>query len=117
METISGILDNKGTPLEKQKFTWKEMAGKPISKLDDDAFTRVRIILMNGVETDALRLKHGIARFNKELRLPLAEIRRVEQHQATMVNWLIGPPLAAGNHGGLRAGGHRGDRRRGAERA
>jgi len=90
METISGILDNKGTPLEKQKFTWKEMAGKPISKLDDDAFTRVRIILMNGVETDALRLKHGIARFNKELRLPLAEIRRVEQHQATMVNWLIG---------------------------
>ncbi|MCQ3986312.1 hypothetical protein FK507_28975, partial [Klebsiella pneumoniae] len=23
-------------------------------------------------------------------RLPLAEIRRVEQHQATMVNWLIG---------------------------
>ncbi len=90
METISGILDNKGTPLEKQKFTWKEMAGQPISKLDDDAFTRVRIILMNGVETDALRLKHGIARFNKELRLPLAEIRRVEQHQATMVNWLIG---------------------------
>ena len=72
METISGILDNKGTPLEKQKFTWKEMAGKPISKLDDDAFTRVRIILMNGVETDALRLSHGIARFNKELRLPLA---------------------------------------------
>lgn len=90
METISGILDNKGTPLEKQKFTWKEMAGKPISKLDDDAFTRVRIILMNGVETDALRLSHGIARFNKDLRLPLAQIRRTEQHQATMINWLIG---------------------------
>ncbi|MEZ3133847.1 hypothetical protein ACBG90_04015 [Stutzerimonas kunmingensis] len=90
METISGIFDNKGTPLEKQKFTWKEMAGKPISKLDDDAFTRVRIILMNGVETDALRLSHGIARFNKELRLPLAQIRRTEQHQATMINWLIG---------------------------
>ena len=90
METISGIFDNKGTPLEKQKFTWKEMAGKPISKLDDDAFTRVRIILMNGVETDALRLSHGIARFNKDLRLPLAQIRRTEQHQATMINWLIG---------------------------
>lgn len=89
METIKGILDNKGCPLEKQQFTWKEMAGKPISKLDDDAFTRVRIILMNGVETDALRLKHAIARFNKELRLPLAQVRRVEQHQATMINWLI----------------------------
>ncbi len=116
METISGILDNKGTPLEKQKFTWKEMAGKPISKLDDDAFTRVRIILMNGVETDALRLKHGIARFNKELRLPLAEIRRVEQHQAGQLADRR-RPLATGNHCGLRAGGHRGDRRRGAERA
>ncbi|MFG3693439.1 hypothetical protein ACGFZ6_08655 [Stutzerimonas stutzeri] len=89
MDNLSGILDNKGTPLEKQKFTWKEMAGKPISKLDDDAFTRVRIILMNGIETDALRLKHGIARITGQLRGPLAEIRRVEQHQATMVNWLI----------------------------
>ena len=89
MDNLTGILDNKGTPLSKQKFTWKEMAGKPISKLDDDAFTRVRIILMNGIETDALRLKHGIARITGQLRGPLAEIRRVEQHQATMVNWLI----------------------------
>ena len=29
------------------------------------------------METDALRLSHGIARFNKELRLPLAQIRAV----------------------------------------
>lgn len=87
---LSGILDNKGVPLAKQQqFTWKELAGKPISKLDDDAFTRIRIILMNGIETDALRLKHGIARFNGELRGVLAEIRRVEQHQATQVNWLL----------------------------
>lgn len=27
----------KGTPLDKQKFTWRDMVGKPISKLDDDA--------------------------------------------------------------------------------
>lgn len=89
MQTLTGLLDNKGTPLERQVFTWREMAAKPISKLDDDAFTRVRIILMNGIETDALRLKHAIARFNKELRVPLAQIRRVEQHQATMINWLL----------------------------
>lgn len=89
METITGLLDNKGTPLEKQQFTWKEMTDRPISKLDDDAFTRVRIILMNGVETDALRLKHGIARFDRALREPLAEVRRVEQHQATAINWLL----------------------------
>ncbi|MES2820414.1 MAG: hypothetical protein V4812_15690 [Pseudomonadota bacterium] len=89
MDSISGILDNKGTPLEQQQFTWKEMAGKPISKLDDDAFTRIRVILMNGLENDALRLKHFGARFHRELQLPLAQIRRVEQHQATTINWLL----------------------------
>ncbi len=86
---FSDLLLNKGVPLHKQQFTWKELAGKPISKLDDDAFTRVRVILMNGLELDALRLKHFLARFNKELQLPLAEIRRVEQHQATLINWLL----------------------------
>ncbi|MBX8562656.1 hypothetical protein K5D57_23315 [Pseudomonas cichorii] len=89
MSTIDNLLDNKGTPLEKQTFTWRELAGKPISKLDDDAFTRVRVILVNGLESDALRLKHIGARFHKELRLPLAQIRRVEHHQMTAVNWLL----------------------------
>ncbi len=89
METLTSLLDAKGCPLGQQKFTWREMSSKPISKLDDDAFTRVRIILMNGIEVDALRLKNIGARFNRELRLPLAEVRRAEQHQATMVNWLL----------------------------
>jgi rubrerythrin len=90
METFTGLLDAKGTPLDKQRFTWREMSNKPISKLDDDAFTRVRIIMMNGIETEGLRLKHFGARFHKELQIPLAQIRRVEQHQATTINWLIG---------------------------
>lgn len=89
METLTSLFDTKGCPLDKQKFTWREMAGKPVSKLDDDAFTRVRIILMNGIETDALRLKNIGARFNEHLRQALAEVRRTEQHQATMVNWLL----------------------------
>lgn len=89
MPDLKGIFDNKGTPLDKQRFTWREMAGKPISKLDDDAFTRIRIILLNGVEQDALRLKHYGARFHRDLQLPLARIRRVEQHQMTSINWLL----------------------------
>lgn len=89
MSMIDTLLDNKGTPLEKQTFTWRELASRPISKLDDDAFTRVRVILMNGVESDALRLKHFGARFNKALQLPLAQIRRVEHHQMTAINWLL----------------------------
>lgn len=89
MTIETNIWGHAGVPLDKQRFNWQEMAGKPISKLDDDAFTRVRIILLNGLELDALRLKHIAARMNRDLRVPLAQLRRVEQHQATMINWLI----------------------------
>ncbi len=84
------LFDDRGTPLDRQRFTWRELVGKPISKLDDDAFTRVRAILMNGIEMEALRFSHAAARMNGPLRVPLAQIRRVEHHQATMVNWLLG---------------------------
>jgi hypothetical protein len=84
------LLDTKGTPLDQQRFTWKELVQKPISKLNDDAFTRVRVILMNGLEIGALRLQHACAWTQEPLRVPLAKVRRVEQHQATLVNWLIG---------------------------
>jgi hypothetical protein len=84
------IHSNRGTPVNQQRFTWRELVQKPISKLDDDAFTRVRVILMNGLEMEAIRFQHAAARFNYHLRRPLAEIRRVEHHQATMINWLIG---------------------------
>jgi rubrerythrin len=84
------LFKSKGCPLDQQRFTWRDMVPNPISKLDDDAFTRVRIILMNGIESDALRFQHAAAKRNRNLRLPLAQIRRHEQHQQTMVNWLIG---------------------------
>lgn len=84
------LFDDKGTALSEQRFTWRELVQKPISKLDDDAFTRVRIILMNGIESEALRFGHAAARLSGELREPLARIRRVEHHQQTMINWLLG---------------------------
>lgn len=84
------LLDSKGTPLDQQRFTWKELVQKPISKLDDDAFTRVRVILMNGLENGSHRFKHACAWMNGDLRIDLARMRRVEQHQATMINWLLG---------------------------
>jgi hypothetical protein len=83
------ILNSKGTPLAEQTFTWKDLVQKPISKLDDDAFTRVRIILMNGIEQQANRFQHLCSQMNGELRESLALIRRVEHHQQTMVNWLL----------------------------
>lgn len=84
------LLDAKGCPLDRQRFTWRELVQAPISKLDDDAFTRVRVILMNGIEQEALRFSHAAARMNRALRLPLAQLRRVEHHQETAVNWLLG---------------------------
>ncbi|MGD9762805.1 MAG: hypothetical protein AB7V27_03725 [Candidatus Binatia bacterium] len=82
------LLSERGTPLDRQGFTWRDLVRAPYSKLDDDAFTRVRVILMNGIESEALRFQHACARMNRELQAPLARVRRVEQHQQTMVNWL-----------------------------
>ena len=82
------LLKDKGVPLAQQRFTWKELVQPPYSKLDDDAFTRVRVILMNGIESEALRFGHACARMNGELQLALARVRRIEQHQQTLVNWL-----------------------------
>src|SRR3954470_23294481 len=85
------LLKEPGVPLDKQIFTWREMAGPPYSKLNDDAFTRVRVILMNGIESEALRFSHACARMNGALQGPLARVRRIEQHQQTLVNWLNPP--------------------------
>jgi hypothetical protein len=78
----------KGVPLDQQVFSWREFGGPTYSKLDDDAFARVRVILMNGVEAEAIRFSHACARMNRDLQVPLARIRRIEQHQQTLVNWL-----------------------------
>jgi hypothetical protein len=44
---------------------------------------------MNGIELEALRFQHSFARMSRELRAELARVRRLEQHQATLVNWLL----------------------------
>lgn len=85
------IMKERGIALDKQEFDWRDLVRTPYSKLDDDAFTRVRVILMNGIESEALRFQHACARMNGPLQLPLARIRRVEQHQQTLVNWLNPP--------------------------
>ncbi|HJT22535.1 MAG TPA: hypothetical protein VJ746_18835 [Nitrospira sp.] len=83
------LFADRGTPIDQQTFTWKDLVQKPISKLNVDAFTRVRIILMNGIESESIRFGHACARMNKDLQAPLAKVRRKEQHQQTIVNWLL----------------------------
>ncbi|HCF59671.1 MAG TPA: hypothetical protein DFS52_16960 [Myxococcales bacterium] len=84
------LMKEQGVPLEKQLFDWHDMVRTPISKLDNDAFTRVRIILMNGIENEQFVFLHSAARqHDSGVRVPLARVRRVEQHQQTLVNWLL----------------------------
>jgi hypothetical protein len=82
------LLRDAGVPLDQQRFTWRDLVQTPYHKLVDDAFTRVRVILMNGIESEALRFGHACARMNGSLQTALARVRRVEQHQQTLVNWL-----------------------------
>jgi hypothetical protein len=83
------LLKDQGVPLERQRFTWRELAPPTISKIDCDAWTRVRIILMNGIESNSMRFSHAAARLYGGLQQSLAVIRRIEQHQQTMINWLL----------------------------
>lgn len=83
------ILKEKGVPLEKQQFTWRDLVREPISKLDNDAFTRVRVILMNGILEESNRFLHAFARMNGDLRLEAAHVRRSTHHQQTQVNWML----------------------------
>ena len=84
------LFDSKGVRVEDQRYTWRDLVGKPISKLDDDAFTRVRVILIGAIDQEALRFSHVAARFNARLRVPFAQVRRAEQQQHAMVSWLLG---------------------------
>jgi len=85
------LFKEKGVPLDQQRFTWRDLVREPISKLDNDAFSRVRIILMNGIEAESNRFLHALARMNGPLRTEAARVRRVDQHQQTLVNWLNPP--------------------------
>jgi hypothetical protein len=89
------LTKERGTPLEEQTFDWFDLVRMPISKLNDDAMTRVRVIWMNGMEQEANRFSHALARFNGELRVPLARVRRVDHQQQVLVNWLLPPDQSA----------------------
>lgn len=90
------LVNDTGTPLEKQTFTWRELAQSPIGKKSEsDAFTRIRVVLMNALEQQANRFQHACAGMNEHLREAAATVRRIEHHQQTMVHWLMPPDRSA----------------------
>ncbi|MCH5151514.1 MAG: hypothetical protein J1F65_02510 [Clostridiales bacterium] len=64
-------------------YNWKELAPKPYNKFDVDPYTKVRIILANGAEYEAVGFSHHFHRHcpDNELRRELATLRRKEQQQ------------------------------------
>lgn len=72
-------------------LNWSSVYPTPYNKMTVDPYTKVRIILMNGIEVEAALFKHQFHRncLNNDLRRELALSRRVEQQQQQKrINWL-----------------------------
>lgn len=69
---------------------WASVYPQPYNKMTVDPYTKVRIILMNGIEVESILFKHQFSRncTNNDLRRELALLRRVEQQQQKRINWL-----------------------------
>ncbi|MEX5710189.1 hypothetical protein AB1484_18245 [Parafrankia sp. FMc6] len=83
-------LEEKGVALGDQVRNWSELNVEPYDKRTVDPYTRCRVIAMNGLEVEAVMFSHQFARHTDipEVKSALAEIRRIEQQQQKVVNWL-----------------------------
>ena len=74
-------------PLDECFLDWKALAAKPYDKREADPYTRVRTILMNGTEFEAVWFSHQFHRHcqNNDLRRELAILRRQEQQQQKQI--------------------------------
>ncbi|BDF58445.1 hypothetical protein CE91St36_12620 [Christensenellaceae bacterium] len=82
--------EQKPKKMEDLMIDWKKLYPKPYDKKKVDPWTKCRVILMNGIEVEAVMFMHNFHRQCKdqELRRQLAMTRRMEQEQQKMVNWL-----------------------------
>jgi rubrerythrin len=69
---------------------WDTLYPAPYNKQTVDPYTKVRIILMNGIEVESIIFKHQFHRncANNDLRREIALSRRIEQQQQKRINWL-----------------------------
>lgn len=77
----------KPKKMESIIMNWKALAPKPYNKEEVDPYTRVRCILMNGTEYEAVWSKHHFNRHadNNDARREIALIRRSEQQQQKLI--------------------------------
>ena len=84
-------LKEKGIPFDKQVKNWDELNVDPYDKNEVHPYTRTRIILMNGAEIESVFFGHQLARYtdSPDTKRKLAQVRRIEQQQQKLINWLI----------------------------
>jgi hypothetical protein len=84
-------LEQSGVPLDEQFRSWRELNVEPVNIEGGDPYTRCRIVVMNGIEAEAITFSHQFARHtdNPEVKRALARSRRAEQMQQKADNWLL----------------------------
>ncbi|HEY8423266.1 MAG TPA: hypothetical protein VIL23_00720 [Clostridia bacterium] len=82
--------DQKPKKIEQYFMDWQTLYPMPYDKKTVDPYTKVRIILMNGIEVEAALFSHQFQRHcaDNDLRRELAMTRRIEQQQQKRINWL-----------------------------
>lgn len=82
--------EEKPVSVEKTILDWENVYPEPYDKMEADPYTKCRVILMNGIEVEAVMFGHNFHRncMDNDLRRDLAYVRRSEQQQQKRVNWL-----------------------------
>ncbi len=82
--------NEKPKKMESVIMNWKTLSPKPYDKNQVDPYTRVRCILMNGTEYEAVWSKHHFNRHacNNDVRREVALVRRSEQQQQKLISAL-----------------------------
>jgi len=83
--------EQKPVAIKDTIMDWCTVYPTPYNKMTVDPYTKVRIILMNGIEVESTLFKHQFHRNcqNNDLRRELALSRRIEQQQQQKhINWL-----------------------------
>lgn len=77
-------------PIEEQFMNWKEIVRAPYERKSVDAYTRTRVILMNGIENASVLMSHAMERMtvDPEIKRQMALIRRIDSMQQQTVDWL-----------------------------
>ncbi|HET9315497.1 MAG TPA: hypothetical protein VFQ51_07885 [Vicinamibacteria bacterium] len=85
------ILHERGTSIDRQVFTWRDRVQSAHPAPPDDPSTRLRAILLAGVEASGHGFFRACAEANPALRAPLEQLRRVEERQQRLLVWLDPP--------------------------